>query len=168
MKELSKIISEFEKFPYESCERMRHKHEPTDNYFYLARQVAKFMMRDDTLNAQVYPVRTEINYMQQIPISHVCSMDESGSEGFLVDENILQFCSTNKDKSKNIIVDEISTEESESECFHINKNKEKYEKDERYHKENTITYDAFIKEPIYVKIFECGNNLLKRLDATCK
>ena len=57
-KDLSKIISEFDKLPYKSYERRRPKHEPTDNYFYLARHLAKYMMRDDALNSQVYPVRT--------------------------------------------------------------------------------------------------------------
>ena len=33
MKELSKIIREFEKLPYKSYERKRPKHEPTDRYF---------------------------------------------------------------------------------------------------------------------------------------
>ena len=36
-KDLSKIIREFEKLPYESYERKSPNHEPTDSYFYLAR-----------------------------------------------------------------------------------------------------------------------------------
>ena len=35
MKDLSKIIREFENLPYESYERKRPKHEPTHSYFYL-------------------------------------------------------------------------------------------------------------------------------------
>ena len=88
MKELSKIISEFEKFPYESCERMRHKHEPTDNYFYLARNIAKFLMLSDDINSYVYHVRMESTSTQQIPISRVCSTDRSKSEEFLVDKTL--------------------------------------------------------------------------------
>ena len=38
-KELSKIIREFENFPYKSYERRRPKHDPNDSYFYLARQL---------------------------------------------------------------------------------------------------------------------------------
>ena len=34
-KELSKIIGEFEKLPYEVYKKKRPKHEPTDSYFYL-------------------------------------------------------------------------------------------------------------------------------------
>ena len=56
-KDLSKIIREFENFPYESYERKRPKHEPTDSYFYLARQFSKCKMRADALNSHVYPVR---------------------------------------------------------------------------------------------------------------
>ena len=36
-KDLSKIIREFEKLPYEIYEKKRPNHEPTDSYFYLAR-----------------------------------------------------------------------------------------------------------------------------------
>ena len=50
MKELSKIIREFEKLLYKIYERRRPIHEPTDSYFYPARQLAKFMMRSDALN----------------------------------------------------------------------------------------------------------------------
>ena len=52
------------------------------------------MMRADALNSHVYPVRTEMTGTKQIPISNICS--------------------TEKDESKSIIVDDSSTEESES------------------------------------------------------
>ena len=38
-KEFSKIISEFEKLPYESYKKRRPKHELTHSYFYLARHI---------------------------------------------------------------------------------------------------------------------------------
>ena len=57
-KYLSNIIKEFKKLPYKSYERRSPKHEPNDSYFYLSRQLVKFMMRADTLNSHVYPVRT--------------------------------------------------------------------------------------------------------------
>ena len=53
-KDLSKIIREFnffEKLPYE---KKRPKGEPTDSYFYLARQLVKCTMRSDTLNWHYY------------------------------------------------------------------------------------------------------------------
>ena len=71
MKDLSKIISEFDKSPYKRYERRRPKHDPTDSYFYLELQLANCMMRADALNSHVYPVRTQIIGTQQIPISHV-------------------------------------------------------------------------------------------------
>ena len=60
MNDLSNIIREFEKLTYKSYERRRPKHEPTDSYFYLAIQISKCMMRADTLNSHIYPVRTEM------------------------------------------------------------------------------------------------------------
>ena len=57
-KDFSKIIREFENFPYESYEKKRPKHEPTESYFYLSRQIVKFSMRSDSLNLHGYPVRT--------------------------------------------------------------------------------------------------------------
>ena len=51
MKELSKIIREFEKFPYKSYKRKSPKHDPTDSYFYLSRHLAKCMTRVDALNS---------------------------------------------------------------------------------------------------------------------
>ena len=53
MKDISKIIREFEKLLYKSYERRRPKHEPTDSYFYPARQLTKFTMRADDLNSHV-------------------------------------------------------------------------------------------------------------------
>ena len=58
MRDLSKIIREFEKLPYKSYEMRRPKHEPTDSYFYPERQLMKCMMRADSINLHVYPVRT--------------------------------------------------------------------------------------------------------------
>ena len=63
-KEISKIIRKFEELPNESYERKRPKHEPTDTYLYLSRQLEKCMMRADSLNSNDYPVRTEITAMK--------------------------------------------------------------------------------------------------------
>ena len=64
-------------------------------------------MRSDALNSDNYPVRTEMTGMKQIPILNVCSTDDSKPEEFLVDKNLSQVFSTDEDKSKSIIVDEI-------------------------------------------------------------
>ena len=43
-KDISNTIEEFEDVPYEGYVRKRSKHIPADNYFYLARQLAKCIM----------------------------------------------------------------------------------------------------------------------------
>ena len=52
---ISNIVRDFEKLPYEIYERKRPKHDLNGSYFYLARQLTKFMMRADALNSHVYP-----------------------------------------------------------------------------------------------------------------
>ena len=39
---------------------------------------------------------------------------------------------------------------------------------EAKHEEHLVTNDPIFREPGYFNIFECGKNILKRLDATCK
>ena len=90
MKDLSMIFKEFEKLLYKGYVRKRTKHEPTDSYFYLEIQLSKCMMRADSFNSKVDPVRTEMTGMQQVPIWHVCNLDESKSKGIIVDKNLLQ------------------------------------------------------------------------------
>ena len=51
MKDLSKIIREFEKSSYKSYERRRLKHDPTDSYLYPARHIVQCMMRAYALNS---------------------------------------------------------------------------------------------------------------------
>ena len=87
-KDLSKIIRELEKLPYEIYKKKSPKHEPTDSYFYLTRQLAKFMMRADFYNSHVYPERTETTATKQILTLHICSTDESKLEEFIVDETL--------------------------------------------------------------------------------
>ena len=67
------------------------------------------MMRADTLNLHVYPVRTKMNGTQQTPTSHVYSKDNSKLKEFLVDENLSQICYTDEDESESIIVDKCFT-----------------------------------------------------------
>ena len=93
----------------------RPKHEPTASYFYLAIQLAKYMMRADDFNLHADPVRTEINGTQKIPISHICSLDKSKSKEITADEKLSQSCSRDKSKPERVIVNESSTEKRESE-----------------------------------------------------
>ena len=113
-KDLSKIIREFEKLPYESDDKKSPKHEPTDNLFYLLIKLTKCMMRSDALNSHIYRVRTEMTAMKQITTSHVCSTDDTELKEFLVEFFLSYICSTDKDESIGIIVDKCSTEEDES------------------------------------------------------
>ena len=59
MKDLSKIIREFEIFPYKLYDSRRPKYDPTDSYFYLSIQLAKCMMRADFLNSKSLPCKSE-------------------------------------------------------------------------------------------------------------
>ena len=85
-KDLSNNMRDFEILPYESYERKRPKHKPTNSYFYLSRYLTKCMMRDDALSLHVYPVIKEINGKQHIPTSQVYSRDESKLNEFLVEK----------------------------------------------------------------------------------
>ena len=166
MKDLSRIIKEFEKLNHKGYVQKRHKHETTDSYFYIARQLAKYTMRADAFNLDIDPVRTKMIGTQQIMISHDCDLEKSESKGILADENLLQVCSADKSKSKSVNADESSTKESESECVHQNINKLKDAKNEAEHEETLVTDNPVVKETICFNIFECGNNLLNKLDAT--
>ena len=114
-KDLSRNIREFEIFEKSPCEKKRTKNEPTDSYFYLVIQLAKCMMRSDTLNWHDYGSYTEMND----PSSNFYSMDKGGSKSIIVHKTLSQSCSTDEDKSKHIIVRETlsqscSTDEDES------------------------------------------------------
>ena len=76
MKDLSKIIKEFENFPNKGYVLKSPKHEPTDSQFYLSRHLAKCMMGAYAFNLHVEPVRTYMTGMKQILISNVCDSDE--------------------------------------------------------------------------------------------
>ena len=100
-------------FPYKGYVRKWPKHEPTDSDFYLSRQLAKCTMRSIAFNFHVDPVRNKITGMQQIPILHVCDFYKCKSKGIIADKNLSQVCSTDKSKSESVIVNKISTKESE-------------------------------------------------------
>ena len=83
--DLSKIIREFDKLPYDSYDIKRPTHEPNGSYFCLAIQLVKCMMIDDSLNSYNYPVRTEMTDTKKIMTLHFCSTDKSELKEFLVD-----------------------------------------------------------------------------------
>ena len=49
-KDISKIIKKFEKIGKLPFEKKRPKHEPTERYFHLAREIGKCVLRSDKLN----------------------------------------------------------------------------------------------------------------------
>ena len=115
IKDLSKIIKEFEDLPYEGYVHKRSKDGPNDSYFYLARQLAKCMTR---FNMCVGPVRTQTtntqnmnNYemnAQKIPTLHVCLLDDSESKRINADERSLHVYFTDKRKQKRVIINACS------------------------------------------------------------
>ena len=107
---------------------------------------------------------------QQVPISHVCDLDENKSEDIPAEKNLLQVCSTDVGKSESVIVDESSTEESETESVHksTNTNEEKYEIGKTQNEEPLVTDNKVINKPSYFNLFKCGKNILNRLDTTCE
>ena len=72
------------------------KHEPTANYFDLARQRVKCMMGDDSSNSYFEPVRTEMTGTKQIPISRDFDSEDTKSKEILLDETISEMCSTDE------------------------------------------------------------------------
>ena len=71
-----------------------------------------------------------------------------------MDNNLPQVCSTNKSKSKSIIIGESSMEESESECIHKSINKERNTMNEADHEVPFVWGNTFVKKMIYFNIFE--------------
>ena len=106
LRNISKIIKGFEKFPYEGYVRKSSKHEPTHGYFYLARNIDMCKMR---LNSHIGPVRTQStntqnmnNYKmsaQKTPNSHACSTDKSESKRVIANA-----CSLGKCESKSVYI----------------------------------------------------------------
>ena len=136
-KEIYKIIREFEKFEKFSYEKKRPKHEPTESYFHLARQITKCMTRSNNLNWYDHGGYTEMT----APYSKVNVTNEGEQKRSIVNEKVIaelfyereqikipvsstnlysQNCSANKNEL-------CSTKEDESEC--TNK-KQKYAKSE--------------------------------------
>ena len=107
--DIPKIIKEFEKFEKLPYERKSPKYEPTDSYFYLARQLAKCTMRADSLNWHDYGGYTEMNS----PSSTVCSTDEDKSKQSIVNKTLSQNYSVIVYSDMSISVEHISSTSAE-------------------------------------------------------
>ena len=89
-KDLSKIIREFEKSEKLPYGKKRHKHEPTESYFHLAREIAKCMTRSDKLNWYGHGSYTKI--------TAVNVTNKSESKRSIVNEKLLQKCSAKENE----------------------------------------------------------------------
>ena len=104
-KDLSKIIKKFEKIGKLPHEKKRPKHEPTESYFHLAREIAKFMMRSDKLNWYDHGSYTKTT----APYSNINVTNKSKSKRSTVNENLSHNCSAKENELH-------STKNDESEC----------------------------------------------------
>ena len=75
-------------------EKKRPKHEPTDSYFHLVRQLTKCMMRYDNLNWYDHGGYTEMT----APYSNVNVTNEGESKHSIVNERLLQNCSAKENE----------------------------------------------------------------------
>ena len=102
------------------------------------------------------------------PSSNVYSTDEDESKRVIVHEGLSQSCSTNEDKSKQSIVNETLSQKYSADVDELCST-EKYISDYTITEQKDTDYEdySFTKEvPSYFNIFECGRNLLDRLDVT--
>ena len=94
-KYLSKIDKEFDKFEKSPYEKKRPKHEPTDSYFYLARQLVKCMMISNNLNWNNHSGYTEMT----VQSLNVNVMDKDESKCIIMHENLSENGSTDVSES---------------------------------------------------------------------
>ena len=153
-RDLSKIIKELEKIDKLPYEKKSPKHESTDSYFHLARQLAKFMMISDNLNWHGHGGYTEM----ADPSLNVNVTDEDESKCIIMQESLSENCSTDVSESKRNMVNETL---SQNNSANVSEYTITELKDKEY-KEPSATKE--VKR--YFNIFECGRNLLDRLDVT--
>ena len=132
--------------------------------------MANCMIRADSINLEIDPVRKEITGKQQIWIFQVCDSDKIKSKQFPADKNVSRIYSQDQVESEIVVVDEISMEGRESENVHksINTNKEKDTIDETEHEEPLVTDNPVINDTRYFNLFKCGKNILNKIDRMCE
>ena len=153
-KDLYKGIKEFEKIDKLPYEKKRIKHEPTDSYFHLAIQLEKCMMRSDNLNWNDHGDYTNMT----APSLNVNATDEDESEHIIMPKSLSDNRSTDVSKSKRNIVKKTLSKNNSANVpeYTITELKDKG------YKEPSVTKEV----KLYFNIFECGRNLLERLDVT--
>ena len=140
------------KLPYE---KKRPKHEPTNSYFYLSRQITKCIMIYDTLNWHDYGGYTEMT----APSLNVYSADEDESKRIIVHGTLSHNCYLNKDKSKLSIVNKTLSQNYSAGVGKICSTKigrSEYTVTEQKDKGNEVTYD--VPNFNVSNVFECGRN----------
>ena len=147
-KELSKIIKEFEKIDKIPYEKKGPKHEPTDSYYHLARQLAKCMMRSDNLNWYDHGGYTEMT----APYLNVNVTDEDESKRIIVHKSLLKNSSTDVGKSERNIVNKILSQNNST----ILSEYTITELEKKDYKETSVTKEV----TSYFNEFECGRNIL--------
>ena len=140
-----------EKLPYD---KKRPKHEPTDSYFHLSRQLAKCMMRSDKLNWHNHSGYTEMT----APSSNVNVTDKDKSREIIVQKTLSGNNYKDVSKSERKITKKTS---SQNNFTDVTKNTIT-ELKIKEHKEPSMIQ----KVTSYFNIFECGRYLLDQLDVT--
>ena len=153
-KDLSNIVKEFDKFEKLLYEKKRPKHEPTDRYFYLARQLAKCMMISNNINWHDHGSYTKIT----APSLNVNATNEDESKHIIMHGGLSENCSTDVSKSERNIVNETLPQNNSTDVSEYTITKLKYKE----YKEPSVTNEV----TSYFNIFECGRNLLEKLDVT--
>ena len=100
--DLSKIIKDFGEIQKLTYEKKRPKHDPTDSYFHLARQLENCMIISDNLNWYDHGGYTEMT----APSSNINVMNEGELKRSIVNEKLSENSSTNKNESERIIEQE--------------------------------------------------------------
>ena len=144
MKDLSNKIIEFEKFVKVPHFKKEPKHEPTLSYFHLVQCLCKCMMRSGEHKQHVH-----VSYGKEMASSSDVKDTDKDKE---------------EDESNNSIArsfDEPSAEnlESEPDCNIVNATTE-------LNCNEHIKPSANVIEASYFNIFECGRNVLDKLDIT--
>ena len=99
-KDPSKNFKEFDNIDKLTYEKKRPKHEPTDSYFHLTRQLAKCMMRSDNLNWHDHGGYTEMTALS----SNVNVTNEDKSKEIIVHKTLSDNSSADVIKSERNIV----------------------------------------------------------------
>ena len=158
MKDLSNKIKEFEKKIKVPHLKRTPKHEPTLSYFHRVECLLKCLMISGENNHHVHD-----RYGKEMaPSSDVHDTYEDKDED--ESNNSIVHDLFDEPSEENIII-----EESESECNIVNETSSQSDSSNvttEFNYDDHIKTSANIKEESYFIIFECGRNLLDKLDVT--